>query len=72
MKIKPTTAFRILSSARRKRADSIFSVKSLNKDGSVSKMKSFETFLTVEEAEHRRIQLESLNPGKRFTTESTF
>jgi hypothetical protein len=48
-------------------------VKSLNKDGSVSRMAptasnwKLDAFATEAEAEARREQLEGMNPGRRFT-----
>ena len=48
-------------------------VKSLNKDGSVSRMAptasnwQLDAFATEAEAEARREQLEGMNPGRRFT-----
>jgi hypothetical protein len=74
MKIKTTTAFRALEAARANRAHAAkrFMVKSVNKDGSISRMAPTrrdwqrDAFATAEEAEQRRIQLEAMNPGRRF------
>ena len=78
MKIKSTTAFRAYANARVKRAaeqagaTARFIVKSVNKDGSISRMASTrndwrqDAFVTAGEAELRRAQLESMNPGRRF------
>jgi hypothetical protein len=47
-------------------------VKSVNKDGSISRAKPNrdtwlrDAFVTVEEAEKRRVALEAMNPGSRF------
>ena len=79
MKIKSTTAFRAYANMRAKRsveqaaATARFMVKSVNKDGSISRMKPTrdtwlrDAFATVEDAEKRRVQLEAMNPGSRFT-----
>ena len=74
MKIKPTTAFRAYRAASRARANEGKSsmVKALNKDGSVSKMAptasnwQLDAFVSAEDAERRRTQLEAMNPGRRF------
>ena len=74
MKIKPTTAFRAYRAASRARANEgkSFMVKPLNKDGSVSKMAptasnwQLDAFVSAEDAERRRTQLEAMNPGRRF------
>jgi hypothetical protein len=74
MKIKATTAFRVYANARRNRAKATkhFMVKSVNKDGSISRMAPTRTswqldaFATAEEAEVRRAKLEEMNPGHRF------
>jgi hypothetical protein len=74
MKIKTTTAFRALAAAHanRAKADKRFLVKSVNKDGSVSRMAptksawQLDAFATAEGAEKRRAQLEEMNPGCRF------
>ena len=75
MKMKTTTAFRAYATARRERSNEgkSFMVKSLNKDGSVSRMAptasnwQLDAFATEAEAEARREQLEGMNPGRRFT-----
>ena len=74
MKIKPTTAFRAYRAASRARANEgkSFMVKALNKDGSVSKMAptasnwQLDAFVSAEDAERRRTQLEARTPGRRF------
>jgi len=78
MKIKSTTAFRAYANARAKgaieqaAATARFMVKSVNKDGSISRMAPTrndwrqDAFATAEEAEVRRAHLESMNPGRRF------
>ena len=74
MKIKPTTAFRAYRAASRARANEgkSFMVKALNKDGSVSKMAptasnwQLDAFVSAEDAERRRTQLEAMNPGRRY------
>ncbi|WP_342379403.1 hypothetical protein [Myxococcus stipitatus] len=74
MKIKSTTAFRAYANARAGRANAAksFMVKSVNKDGSISRMAptklswQLDAFATAEEAEARRAELERLNPGSRF------
>lgn len=78
MRIKSTTAFRAYADARAKRsieqaaATARFMVKSVNKDGSISRMArtkndwKYDAFATAEDAEKRRAKLEELNPGKRF------
>lgn len=75
MKIKPTTAFRAYRAASRARANEgkSFMVKALNKDGSVSKMAptasnwQLDAFVSAEDAERRRTQLEAMNPGRRYS-----
>ena len=79
MKIKPTTAFRMYANIRarqsieRAAATARFMVKSVNKDGSISRAKPTRdtwlrnAFATIEEAEKRRADLEAMNPGSRFT-----
>jgi len=48
-------------------------VKSVNKDGSISRMTptraewQCDAFVTLEDAEARRAKLEEMNPGSRFT-----
>jgi hypothetical protein len=74
MTIKTTTAFRAYATARQNRANAAksFMVKSVNKDGSISRMAptklswQLDAFATAEEAEARRAQLEKMNPGSRF------
>jgi len=78
MKIKSTTAFRTYANARATRsaeqaaANARFMVKSVNKDGSISRMAptrnawKYDAFATAEEAEKRRAQLEAMNPGHRY------
>ena len=78
MRIKSTTAFRAYANARAKRAmdqaaaTARFMVKSVNKDGSISRMVPTrndwrqDAFATAEDAEKRRAQLEAMNPGSRF------
>lgn len=78
MKIKSTTAFRAYADARAKRsieqaaATARFMVKSVNKDGSISRMaptrndRKYAAFATAEDAEKRRAQLEAMNPGSRY------
>ncbi len=47
-------------------------VKALNKDGSVSKMAPTasnwqpDAFVSAEDADRRRTQLEAMNPGRRY------
>ena len=75
MKMKTTTAFRAYASARRERSNEgkSFMVKSLNKDGSVSRRAptasnwQLDAFATEADAEARREQLEGMNPGRRST-----
>ena len=49
-----------------------FMVKSVNKDGSISRMAptrndwKYDAFATAEDAEKRRAQLEAMNPGSRY------
>jgi len=78
MRIKSTTAFRAYADARAKRsieqasATARFMVKSVNKDGSISRMAparndwKYDAFATAEDAERRRAQLEAMNPGSRY------
>jgi hypothetical protein len=74
MKIKTTTAFRAYATARQNRANDAksFMVKSVNKDGSISRMAptrsawKYDAFATAEDAEKRRAQLEAMNPGSRY------
>ena len=78
MRIKSTTAFRAYANARAKRsneqaaATARFMVKSVNRDGSISRMKPTrdtwlrDTFATADDAEKRRAYLEALNPCHRF------
>ena len=78
MKIKSTTAFRAYADARATRsieqaaATARFMVKSVNKDGSISRMAptrnawKLDAFVTPEDAEKRRAQLEAMNPGSRY------
>lgn len=78
MRIKSTTAFRAYSNARAKRsseraaATARFMVKSVNKDGSISRMAPTrnawqrDAFATAEEAEKRRAELQAMNPRSRF------
>lgn len=74
MRIKSTTAFRVYADARAKSATeqaaatARFMVKSVNKDGSISRMAptrndwKYDAFATAEDAERRRAQLEAMNP----------
>lgn len=74
MKIKSTTAFRAYTSMRANQAKATkrFLVKSVNKDGSISRMAPTQTawqlnaFEEADAAEARRAELERLNPGSRF------
>lgn len=74
MKIQTTTAFRAYATARQNRSNATkrFMVKSVNKDGTISRMAptkaawQLDAFATAEEAEVRRAQLEEMNPGHRF------
>ncbi|MGE0792414.1 MAG: hypothetical protein AB7S26_42460 [Sandaracinaceae bacterium] len=78
MKIKSTTAFRAYADARAKRsieqaaATARFMVKSVNKDGSISRMAptrngwKYDVFASAEDAEKRRAQFEAMNPGSRY------
>ena len=49
-----------------------FMVKSVNKDGSISRMAptrndwKYDAFATAEDAEKRRAQLQAMNPGSRY------
>ena len=78
MKIKMTTAFRALNAARAARAAEAkrYMVKSINKNGAVSRMAptawdwKLNAFVTAEAAEVRRVELERLNPGSRFAVVS--
>jgi hypothetical protein len=78
MRIKSTTAFSAFANKRRnelaQRAKALgFLVRRLNKDGSVTKMALTETdwlynaFSDKEAAELRRQNLESMNPGSKYT-----
>ena len=80
MRIKSTTAFRAYADARAKRAieqaaaTARFMVKSVNKDGSISRMAptrndwKYDAFATAEDAEKRRKQglrfFDPPNPGR--------
>lgn len=78
MRLKSTTAFRAYADARAKRsieqaaATVRFMVKSVNKDGSISRMAPTrdtwlrDAFAIAEDAEKRRAQLEAMNPGARY------
>ena len=78
MRIQSTTAFRAYADARAQRtteqaaATARFMVKSVNKDGSISRMAptrndwKYDAFATAEDAEKRRAQLEAMNPGSRY------
>ncbi len=78
MRMKTTTAFHAYANIRARRAveraaaTARFMVKSVNKDGSISRMKPtrgdwrYDAFATIEEAEKRRAALEAMNPGLRF------
>ncbi|GEL75623.1 hypothetical protein [Myxococcus virescens] len=74
MKIKSTTAFRAYTTMRANEAITTkrFIVKSVNKDGSISRMAPTKTdwqlnaFEEADAAEARRVELERLNPGSRF------
>lgn len=77
-KIKSTTAFRAYANARATRsaeqaaANARFMVKSVNKDGSISRMAptrndwKYDAFATAEDAEKRRAQVQAMNPGSRY------
>lgn len=73
--MKRETAFKIINANRqdRARAEFNFKVVSLNKDGSPSKSRftdtdwQFNAFKDEATAEKRARQLETLNPGKKFT-----
>jgi hypothetical protein len=79
MRMKTTTAFRAYAKIRARQtieriaATARFMVKSVNKDGSISRVKPTrdtwlrEAFVTAEEAEKRRADIEAMNPGSRFT-----
>jgi hypothetical protein len=78
MRIKSTSAFRAYANARIKRsieraaATARFMVKSVNKDGSLSRMAltrsdwQLNAFVDESAAEARRVQLEAMNPGHRY------
>ena len=78
MRMKTTTAFRAYTNIRarqtieRAAATARFMVKSVNKDGSISRAKPTrdtwlrDAFATIEKAEKRRAALEAMNPGLRF------
>ncbi len=78
MKIKSTTAFRAYAAARAKRtveqaaATARFMVKSVNKDGSISRMAPtpstwrLNPFVDEAAADARRAELEAMNPGHRY------
>lgn len=74
MKMKTTTAFRAYSAARARKSfdEKEYLVRSLNKDGSISKMvlshneRRLNAFECAEAAERRREQLEKMNPGSRY------
>ncbi|RJS13011.1 hypothetical protein DRW03_36290 [Corallococcus sp. H22C18031201] len=74
MKIKSTTAFRAFSTMRANQAKATkrFMVKSVNKDGSISRMAptqaawKSDAFEDADAAEARRVELERFNPGSRF------
>lgn len=76
MKIKSTTAFRAYAAARARRsvehATARFLVKSVNKDGSISRMAPtpstwrLNAFADEAAAEPRRAELEAMNPGSRY------
>lgn len=73
--ISRQSAFRTISSLRQdsSRAKKKFMVRSLNKDGSVSKMAKtandwkLNAFESMEGAEQRRDALHKMNPGQSFT-----
>jgi hypothetical protein len=78
MRIKSTTAFSAFSAKRRnesiEKARALgFLVRRLSKDGTVTKMALTETdwlynaFSDKEAAESRRQNLESMNPGRKYT-----
>ena len=69
--MKTTTAFNILHTNRRnrRRAQVHFVAVSLKKDGTPRKVMPCDLdggFATREQAEAKRIDLEKLNPGRRF------
>ncbi|HLV65508.1 MAG TPA: hypothetical protein VKY73_06835 [Polyangiaceae bacterium] len=78
MKIKSTTAFRAYAAARARRsveqtaATARFIVKSVNKDGSISRMAltpsnwRLNAFVDEAAADARRAELEAMNPGRRY------
>ena len=79
--MKTTTAFRAYTARRKnesaEKAKSLgFLVRSLNKDGSVSKAPlteaslRYNTFADRDAAEARRVQLEKMNPGSRYVVTS--
>jgi hypothetical protein len=74
MKITPTVAHTILSQNRSKAAiaANAFAVRSVNKDGSISKSAdtSFTVAATEEEAESIKTRMEGLNPGRKFVVVS--
>ncbi|MGW8177307.1 MAG: hypothetical protein ACWGQW_00700 [bacterium] len=67
---QPKTDFYALNARRRNasRAKATHAVKSVNKDGSISKMRVHDMDLcrSQEQAEQRKAQLENLNPGRTF------
>jgi len=73
-KISTKRAFSALNSGRKaqSRARYNFVVKSVNKDGSISRAQltdsdwQLNAFVTEAEAQKRAEQLESMNPGRRF------
>ena len=78
MRMKTTTAFRAYTNIRARQtieriaATARFMVKSVNKDGSISRMAptrndwKYDAFATAEDAEKRRAQLQAMNPGSRY------
>jgi hypothetical protein len=72
--MKTTTAFRAFEAARANRANDAknLMVKSVNKDGSISRIAptkrswQLDAFTTMDGAEARRAQLAEMNPGQRF------
>ena len=72
MKISRTKAFTALNNAHQKANASKqnFAVKSLNKNGSISKMAPIAVFETEEAAENKRMMMEKLNPGSKFVVVS--
>ena len=79
MRMKTAPAFPAYAKIRARQtieriaATARFIVKSVNKDGSISRAKPTrdtwlrEAFVTAEEAEKRRADIEAMNPGSRFT-----